>query len=119
MQSFTARVPLLSATSAFGLGRRRWSSQQCYLHCLRTIARKYTGLYTKNRLSLLLLLFILLILYPREYRSRGLKTIIIISKMTNLLCCKLKKNAKMRQQLRSSAQNDSLSWKLWKEGTVE
>ena len=30
-------MPLLTATSAFGLGRRRWSSpQQCYLHCLRT-----------------------------------------------------------------------------------
>jgi len=28
-------MPLLAATSAFGLGRRRWSSpQQCYLHCL-------------------------------------------------------------------------------------
>ena len=36
MQSFTARMPLLTATSGFGLGRRRWSSQQCYLHCLRT-----------------------------------------------------------------------------------
>jgi len=34
MQSFTARMPLLTATSAFGLGRRCWSSpQQCYLHC--------------------------------------------------------------------------------------
>ena len=30
------RMALLTATSAFGLGRRRWSSpQQCYLHCLR------------------------------------------------------------------------------------
>ena len=37
MQSFTARMPLLTATSAFVLGRRRWSSaRQCYLHCLRT-----------------------------------------------------------------------------------
>jgi len=37
VQSFTARMPLLTATSAIGLGRRRWSShQQCYLHCLRT-----------------------------------------------------------------------------------
>jgi len=37
VQSFTARMPLLTGTSAFGLGRRRWSSpQQCYLHCLRT-----------------------------------------------------------------------------------
>ena len=36
-QTFTARMPLLMATSAFGLGRRRWSSyQQCYLHCLCT-----------------------------------------------------------------------------------
>ena len=38
MQSFTARMPLLTATSAFGLGRKRWSSpQQCYLHYLRTL----------------------------------------------------------------------------------
>jgi len=36
VQSFTARVPLLTVTSALGLGRRHWSSQQCYLHCLRT-----------------------------------------------------------------------------------
>ena len=37
MQSLTARMPLLMATSVFGLGRRRWSSYlQCYLHCLRT-----------------------------------------------------------------------------------
>jgi len=36
-QTFTARMPLLMAASAFGLGRRRWSSsQQCYLHCLCT-----------------------------------------------------------------------------------
>jgi len=36
MQSFADRMPLLTATSAFGLGRRRWSSaQQCYLHRLR------------------------------------------------------------------------------------
>jgi len=34
--SFTAHMPLLTATSAFGLGRRRWSSRQCYLHRLRT-----------------------------------------------------------------------------------
>ena len=38
VQSFTARMPFLTATSAFGLGRRRWSSpQQCYLHCLCTV----------------------------------------------------------------------------------
>jgi len=36
VQSFTARMPLLTAASAFGLGRRCWSSrQQCHLHCLR------------------------------------------------------------------------------------
>jgi len=30
---------LLTATSAFGLGRRCWSSpQQCYLHCLHTLS---------------------------------------------------------------------------------
>ena len=38
MQSVTAHMPLLTATSTFGLGRRRWSSpQQCYLYCLRTV----------------------------------------------------------------------------------
>jgi len=32
-------MPLVPATSTFGLGRRCQSSlQQCYLHCLRTIA---------------------------------------------------------------------------------
>jgi len=37
-QSFTARMPSLKATSAFRLGRRRYSSpQQCYLHCLHVI----------------------------------------------------------------------------------
>jgi len=37
-QSFMARMPLLTATSAFELERRRRSSpQQCYLHCLHTI----------------------------------------------------------------------------------
>jgi len=46
MQSFTVRMPLLTATSAFGLGRTHWSShQQCYLHCLHTskleLARYY------------------------------------------------------------------------------
>ena len=34
----TNSVKALKATSAFGLGRRRYSSpQRCYLHCLRTI----------------------------------------------------------------------------------
>jgi len=38
MQSFTARMPLLTATIAFGLGRRHWSSpQRCYVHCLGTL----------------------------------------------------------------------------------
>ena len=38
LESFIAHTPLLTATSAFGLGRKRWSSpQQCYLHCLYTI----------------------------------------------------------------------------------
>ena len=33
-----ACMPLLKATSTFGLERRRWSSsQQCYLHCICTI----------------------------------------------------------------------------------
>ena len=38
MLSFTACMQLLIATSAFGLGRRCWSSpKQCHLHCLCTI----------------------------------------------------------------------------------
>ena len=37
MQSFTARMPLLTVASASGLGRRRWSCpQECYLHHLHT-----------------------------------------------------------------------------------
>jgi len=41
VQSFAARMPLLTATSTFGLGRRRWSSpQQCYLHCLCALKSK-------------------------------------------------------------------------------
>ena len=41
VQSFTASMPLLTATSTFGLGRRRWSSpQQCYLYCLRTCRKE-------------------------------------------------------------------------------
>jgi len=37
VQSFTARMPLLTATSTFRLGRRcRSSPQQCYLHPLCT-----------------------------------------------------------------------------------
>ena len=39
--SFTARMPLLTATSTFRLGRRRWSSlQECYLHCRCTMGIK-------------------------------------------------------------------------------
>jgi len=38
VQSFTARIPLLTTTSASRLGRRHWSSpQQCYLHCVCTL----------------------------------------------------------------------------------
>ena len=36
VQSFTVSMPLLTTTNAFGSGRRRLSSQQCYLHCLHT-----------------------------------------------------------------------------------
>jgi len=33
-------MPLLTANSTSGLGRRRWSGpQQCYLHCLCTIKK--------------------------------------------------------------------------------
>jgi len=39
VQTFTPHLPLLMATSTFGLGRRRCSSlQQCYLYCLHTSA---------------------------------------------------------------------------------
>jgi len=42
VHSFTARMPLLTTTSAVGLGRRRWSCpQQCYLHCLCAILSPY------------------------------------------------------------------------------
>jgi len=34
MQGFTARMPLLMATSAFGLGTRRWSSSSTVLSTL-------------------------------------------------------------------------------------
>ena len=45
VQSFTACMPLLTATSAFGSGRRCWRSpQQCYLHCLNSIQM---SLYTE------------------------------------------------------------------------
>ena len=52
MQSFTVRMPLMTASSAFGLRRRRWSSlQQCYLHCLRTgqIITPNIGIHTSDR----------------------------------------------------------------------
>jgi len=39
-------MPLPTATSAFGLGRRRWSSaRHCHLHCLRTFIYRKTALY--------------------------------------------------------------------------
>ena len=45
VQSFTACMPLLTATSAFGSGSRCWRSpQQCYLHCLNSIQM---SLYTE------------------------------------------------------------------------
>ena len=43
MQSFTACKLFLTATSAFRLGRRHWSShQQCYLHHLCTLTTTIT-----------------------------------------------------------------------------
>jgi len=33
-RSFTTRMPLLTATGAFGLGKRRLSFQRCYQHRL-------------------------------------------------------------------------------------
>ena len=38
-------MPLQTAASAFCLGRWRWSSQQCHLHCLRTFIYSKTALY--------------------------------------------------------------------------
>jgi len=50
VQSFTARMPLLTATRAFGLERRRWSSaRQCHLQCLRTFICRKTALYKTLR----------------------------------------------------------------------
>jgi len=41
-QSFSAHMPLLTAISTFGLGRRCSSSpQQCYLHHLCTTCSKH------------------------------------------------------------------------------
>jgi len=40
VQSFTARMPLLTATSAFGLGRRRWSSPHSAIY---TVSVKKKG----------------------------------------------------------------------------
>jgi len=49
VQSFTARTALLTATSAFGLARRRWSSpQQCYLQGLRTYIQFLSYLVQKS-----------------------------------------------------------------------
>ena len=50
VQSFTARMPLLMATSTLRLGRRRWSyPQQCHLHCLCTFSlHLLTSLYSIN-----------------------------------------------------------------------
>ena len=39
VRSFTAHMPLLTATSAFGFGKRHWNFlQQCYPHFLHTFA---------------------------------------------------------------------------------
>ena len=54
------------ATSAFGLGRRCWSSpQQCHLHCLRTYNQRELaeGRSIVNILSHLLLLLLRLVYY--------------------------------------------------------
>ena len=42
MQSFTACMPLLMATSALGLRRRCCSSQHCYLQCCRGLEQQLT-----------------------------------------------------------------------------
>jgi len=53
VQSFTVRMPLLTATGTFRLGRRRWSSrQQCYLHCLHTL--RCSGSYHRRIKSIML-----------------------------------------------------------------
>ena len=52
VQSFTACMSLLTATSAFGLWRRCWSyPQQCYLHCLHAI--NYVRCYVHMTTNLL------------------------------------------------------------------
>jgi len=43
VQSFTASMSFLAATSTFRLGRRCWSSRQCYLHCLHTSYQSSKG----------------------------------------------------------------------------
>ena len=48
MQSFTPRMPLLTATGTFGLGRIHWSSpKQCYLHCLCTLHTAINNMHKK------------------------------------------------------------------------
>ena len=50
VQSFIARMPLLTATSAFGFRRRCWSScQRCYLCCLRTLLQAAAVLTARGR----------------------------------------------------------------------
>ena len=43
LQSFTARMPLLVATSAFGLERRCWSDRQAVTHCGLNVGRWLVG----------------------------------------------------------------------------
>ena len=48
-QSCTADMPLLIATSTFGLGRKRLTSPQwCYLHCLCIIQLQKKACYITN-----------------------------------------------------------------------
>ena len=50
-QSFTARMSLLVATSAFRLGSKCWSFQQCYLHCHCTFNIDVTVIFRRIRIE--------------------------------------------------------------------
>jgi len=54
-QTFTARMPLLIATSAFRLDRRQCFVQQCYRHQLPNFANKWVKTLPKQEPSWLVL----------------------------------------------------------------
>jgi len=69
-QRFTVNMPLLMATSAFGLGRRCWSSpQQCYLHCLST--DQLTKTKVKHNKTVLCVQLRFLLIFRTDEKSKN------------------------------------------------